>query len=105
MTAREIYRELLVDGVVHVDGPRWGRDGSIRIVLQCPPPSYVAERERMRQVLAEAIAGGLAEFDFSENRRDAGLLVAGEIRIDLRGGSSLVREAATAVLERGDEPF
>lgn len=97
--ATEIVR-LLFGSVVRTEHPKWYADGSMRVVVHCPPPSLRARCAGVRAALVAALESGTAELSYGTDRRDAALTFGGEMRVDLRGGGRLAREAATELLER-----
>jgi hypothetical protein len=99
MTYEHIWRELMRN-LVRREQPKWYADGSVRVITDVLPPERRDARARVREALAAAIEADGIEVAFARDGRDLQLQFGDEVRLVVRGGGALGRQAAAASLER-----
>jgi hypothetical protein len=100
MTIEQIWRELLRN-VVPLGQPRWYADGSVRVMTQAFPLSHMEQQGGLRDALAAALEDERIDVALVRDSRDVWLAFGDEVRLVVRDGGHLAREAAIVSLERG----
>ena len=99
MTLEQIWRELLRN-VIPLGQPRWYADGSVRVMTEAFPPSHLEQQGRLRDALAAAIEDEQIDVALVRDSRDVWLAFGDEVRLVVRDGGHLAREAAIFSLDR-----